>query len=63
MCYYNKEENIKEYIEMAEGFDGRALIKILKTHLKKGSSVLKLGMGPGKDLDLLKKRFYRYWFR
>lgn len=57
MNYYDKEENIKEYVEMAKGYDGKELIEILKTHLKKHSTVLELGMGPGKDLDLLKKDF------
>ncbi|GAA0182146.1 hypothetical protein SH2C18_45740 [Clostridium sediminicola] len=57
MSYYDKKENVKEYIKMAEGFDGRKLIKILKTHLRKGSTVLELGIGPGKDLDLLKNDF------
>jgi len=46
-----------QYISMAKGFDGRQLIDILKNHLKKGSTVLELGMGPGKDLDIMKKDF------
>jgi len=42
---------------MAEGFDGRQLIEILNTHLKKGSSVLELVMGPGVGLDILNESF------
>ena len=42
---------------MAEGFDGRELIEILKKYLSKGSTVLELGMGPGKDLDILNKNY------
>lgn len=42
---------------MAEGFDGKNLIKILKQYLPAGSTLLELGMGPGKDLDILKKHY------
>ena len=38
---------------MAEGYDGKALIEALKTYLPEGSTVLELGIGPGKDLDIL----------
>ena len=42
---------------MADGYDGRELIELLKKYLKKGSSVLELGMGPGKDFDILSENF------
>lgn len=42
---------------MAREYDGRQLIKILKKYLKSGSSVLEIGMGPGKDLDLLREEY------
>lgn len=48
---------VQEYIEMVEGYDGTELINVLKNYLPKGSSLLELGMGPGKDLDLLKKTY------
>ncbi len=54
MTYFNDKEKVSQYIEMAQGFDGKELIGILKKHLKEGSTVLELGMGPGKDLDILK---------
>lgn len=47
---------------MAEGYDGEELIKILKEYLPEKSTLLELGMGPGKDLDILKKNVYGYWF-
>ena len=53
MGYYDTQKGIDEYVEMAEGYDGRELIAVLKKHLKPGATVLELGMGPGKDLDLL----------
>ncbi|NJO91540.1 MAG: methyltransferase domain-containing protein [Chloroflexia bacterium] len=55
--YYQSKKHVMEYIDMAEGYDGKELIEILKKHLPQGSTVLELGMGPGKDLDILKKDF------
>jgi len=57
MGFYDKKKNVEEYIKLAEGFEGVELIKILRKHLPEGSSLLELGMGPGKDLDILKKNF------
>jgi len=57
MSFYKNKENVKKYIEMAEGYDGKYLIKILKKYLPEGSSILELGMGPGKDLDILSKYY------
>jgi len=57
MSYYDDPKNVREYIEMAEGYDGRELIEALSKYLPAGASVLELGMGPGKDLDLLNKTF------
>jgi trans-aconitate methyltransferase len=55
--YYDSDENVKEYIEMAKGYDGHALVDVLKKYLKSGSTVLELGMGPGKDLELLSEHY------
>jgi cyclopropane fatty-acyl-phospholipid synthase-like methyltransferase len=55
--YFDDVENVKKYLKMVEGYDGRELIKVLKTYLPNCSSVLELGMGPGKDLDILRKSF------
>lgn len=57
MGYFDQEKGVLEYIKMAQGYDGKALIRVLKKHLPKGSTVLELGMGPGKDLDILKKTY------
>ncbi len=57
MGFFDTEENIEQYLKMAEGYDGKELIKVLKTYLKRGSSVLELGMGPGKDLDILRRTY------
>ena len=58
MGYFDREENVQQYIDMVEGCDGAELIEILKGHLAAGSSVLELGIGPGKDLDILRDAGY-----
>ena len=57
MGYYDSDEDVEEYIRMAEGYDGRALIDVLRKYLENGSTGLELGMGPGKDLGLLSEHF------
>ena len=57
MAFYDDEKTALQYISMAEGYDGRALIEILRTHLPQDASVLEIGMGPGVDLRILKKYF------
>ena len=58
MGYYDSEQNVDAYVRMAAGYDGRDLVAVLERHLPAGSSVLEIGMGPGKDLDLLSRRFH-----
>ena len=53
MNYFDSPENVQQYIDSAEGYDGRDLIALLAQYLPAGSSVLEIGMGPGKDLALL----------
>jgi SAM-dependent methyltransferase len=57
MGYFDTDEGVNEYIQMAEGYDGRELVEILQKYVPSGSSVLELGMGPGKDLALLQRYF------
>ena len=57
MGFYDDEKTALQYIEMAEGFDGRELVEVLTRHLPGGANVLELGMGPGVDLDLLKAHY------
>ena len=58
MGYFDSEKNVQDYIDMVEGYDGTDLINILRKYLKNDSTLLELGMGPGKDLDILGK-YYR----
>ena len=57
MGFYDDRETANQYIKMAEGFDGQALVNVLREQLPAGASVLELGMGPGVDLDLLSEHF------
>lgn len=57
MGYFDNEKNVNDYISMAEGYDGKELIEILKKYLPKDSTVLELGTGPGVDLEILKKTY------
>lgn len=60
MAYFDDKKNALDYIKMVdniEGYDPNILIDIFKKYVKKDSKVLELGMGPGKDLDILKQTF------
>jgi cyclopropane fatty-acyl-phospholipid synthase-like methyltransferase len=57
MSYFDERIRAEEYIEMAEGYDGRELIETLKTYLPTGASLLELGMGPGTDMDMLSQTY------
>jgi cyclopropane fatty-acyl-phospholipid synthase-like methyltransferase len=57
MDFYDDKKNVDIYINMSKGYDGRWLIDELKKHLDEGSALLELGMGPGKDLDMLSKHY------
>ena len=57
MGFYDEEKTAREYIAMAEGYDGSDLIAALSQHLPEGASVLEIGMGPGTDLDILRKTY------
>jgi trans-aconitate methyltransferase len=57
MGFFDTEEGVQEYLELAKGHDGRELIGKLSEYLPANSTVLELGMGPGKDLELLSERY------
>lgn len=55
--YYENEANVENYSEFTPSHDGSLLVDALAAWLPAGASVLELGMGPGKDYQLLKQRF------
>ena len=57
MGYYDEAKNVNDYIKMAEGFDGQEFYDILIDYLDSESTVLELGMGPGKDVDIFSQRY------
>ena len=57
MTYFDDRKNAESYIKMVQKYDGSELVNILLKFLAPGSTVLELGMGPGKDFDLLSKNY------
>lgn len=57
MKFFMKKENVDKYIEMIEDYDGTWLLNKLGEFLKLGASLLELGMGAGKDLDILSRNY------
>ena len=57
MGFYDEEKTAREYIAMAEGYDGSLLIAALSEYVPEGAGVLEIGMGPGKDLEILQSRY------
>ncbi len=55
--YYENEANVENYSKFTPSHDGSLLVDVLAGFLPEGSSVLELGMGPGKDYQLLSDRF------
>lgn len=52
--FYQTEETVQQYLELADGYDGALVVDKLYRHLSSQSNLLELGSGPGKDLALLK---------
>ena len=57
MGFYETEKGVQDYIKLADGYDGAELIDWLANYLPAKSTLLELGMGPGKDLDILLKTY------
>ncbi len=55
--YYEQEKNVKGYSDFKPTHDGSLLVDTLVEHLPAGSSVLEIGIGPGKDFQALSKHF------
>ena len=57
MNFYNNPENVKQYIQMCEGYDGSNIYQALSSHLPKASTLLELGSGGGVDIEYLKSDY------
>lgn len=52
-----KKENVEQYMEMVDSYEPTFIMSNLSKYLEKGSSLLELGMGPGKDLIILSRDY------
>lgn len=57
MGWFEDKKNVEEYIRMSEGYNGREVIDVLREFLPEHATLLELGMGPGRDLDILRKYY------
>lgn len=57
MGYFDRKEGVEEYMSMLDDHDGREMINRMKEFIPPGSRILELGMGPGKDLEILSETF------
>jgi len=57
MGFFDTEKGVEQYIKLTEGYDGAELITVLEKYLPEDSTILELGMGPGRDADILKKSY------
>jgi cyclopropane fatty-acyl-phospholipid synthase-like methyltransferase len=57
MGHYDTKEGVEEYIKHSEKWNGKQLIKILLRYLPESSTLLELGMGPGRDFEVLRKAY------
>jgi cyclopropane fatty-acyl-phospholipid synthase-like methyltransferase len=57
MDYYEKKDNVEQYVKFTPSHDGAFLVDLLAANLPAGSSVLEIGIGPGKDFEKLSRHF------
>lgn len=57
MKIYETSAGVDKYIEMCEGLDSSNFKDLLLKHLNPHKTMLELGMGPGNDLNWLKKYY------
>lgn len=53
LSFYEDPKNVDHYTAFTPAHDGAELVDALCAVLPAGSTLLEIGMGPGKDLDLL----------
>lgn len=55
MGQYNTKKGIEEYILRSQNWKEPGIVKILKKYLPKNATLLELGIGPGRDFEVLQK--------
>jgi len=55
--FYENEQNVDHYTKFTPAHDGALLIDTFSENLPENSTVLELGMGPGKDFKVLSERY------
>jgi len=55
--FYELPEYVDSYIESTKNIDGRKLVAELEKYLQPDSSILELGMGTGKDFEILAEKY------
>ena len=56
MNCFNNREIVEKFLRRNKTYDGRIAL-ILRSYLKKGASVLNVGLGNGKDFEVLKQNY------
>ncbi|WP_297520157.1 class I SAM-dependent methyltransferase [uncultured Clostridium sp.] len=56
MNCFNNKETVEKFLKRHKNYDGRVAL-ILRSYLKKGASVLNIGLNNGKDFDILKQTY------
>ena len=57
MEYFDKKKNVDHYLEMMKGESNKYILNEVHENLKTGRKMLELGIGAGKDLDILIKDY------
>lgn len=57
MDYFDDPEHVDAYIKSTADQDSQFIIDVLDLYLIEGATVLELGMGPGRDLELLNQHY------
>ncbi len=57
MDYYDDPKNVADYFMLTQDIDSREVVETFREYLDPGATVLELGMGPGKDFELLNQYF------
>lgn len=55
--FFENEQNVAAYLAATADRDNRQLLQTLKKHLSPGATVLELGIGGGRDLEILSESY------